>query len=61
MLSIFFPKKINDEWINFNDEDHETYLWRLGNLTLLGQEYNNRAKNKGFDKRKKSIRNLKLK
>ena len=46
------PKKINDEWINFNDDDHETYLWRLGNLTLLGQEYNNKAKNKGFDKKK---------
>ena len=55
MLNIFSPKKINDEWINFNDEDHETYLWRLGNLTLLGQEYNNRAKNKGFDKKERNL------
>ena len=55
------PKKINDEWINFNDEDHETYLWRLGNLTLLGQEYNNRAKNKGFDKKKEIYKRSEIK
>ena len=55
------PKKINDEWINFNDEDHETYLWRLGNLTLLGQEYNNRAKNKGFDKKKEIYKKSEIK
>ena len=55
------PKKINDEWINFNDEDHETYLWCLGNLTLLGQEYNNRAKNKGFDKKKEIYKKSEIK
>ena len=55
------PQKINDEWINFNDEDHETYLWRLGNLTLLGQEYNNRAKNKGFDKKKEIYKKSEIK
>lgn len=55
------PKKINEDWINFNDEDHETYLWRLGNLTLLGQEYNNRAKNKGFDKKKEIYKKSEIK
>ena len=55
------PKKINDEWINFNDDEHETYLWRLGNLTLLGQEYNNRAKNKGFDKKKEIYKKSEIK
>lgn len=55
------PKKINDEWINFNAEDHETYLWRIGNLTLLGQEYNNRAKNKGFDKKKEIYKKSEIK
>lgn len=54
-------KKINEDWINFNDEDHETYLWRLGNLTLLGQEYNNRAKNKGFDKKKEIYKKSEIK
>ena len=55
------PKKINEDWINFNDEDHETYLWRLGNLTLLGQEYNNRAKNKGFYKKKQIYKKSEIK
>ena len=55
------PKKINEDWINFNDEDHETYLWRLGNLTLLGQEYNNKAKNKGFDKKKEIYKKSEIK
>lgn len=55
------PKKINEDWINFNDEGHETYLWRLGNLTLLGQEYNNRAKNKGFDKKKEIYKKSEIK
>ena len=55
------PNKINEDWINFNDEDHETYLWRLGNLTLLGQEYNNRAKNKGFDKKKEIYKKSEIK
>lgn len=55
------PKKINEDWINFNDEDNETYLWRLGNLTLLGQEYNNRAKNKGFDKKKEIYKKSEIK
>ena len=55
------PKKINEDWINFNDEDHETYLWRLGNLTLLGQEYNNRAKNKCFDKKKEIYKKSEIK
>ena len=55
------PKKINDEWINFNDDEHETYLWRLGNLTLLGQENNNRAKNKGFDKKKEIYKKSEIK
>lgn len=55
------PKKINEDWINFNNEDHETYLWRLGNLTLLGQEYNNRAKNKGFDKKKEIYKKSEIK
>ena len=40
------------EWKAFSEEDHSEYLWRLGNLTLLGQEYNNKAKNKEFNDKK---------
>lgn len=39
------------KWTNISDEDHETYLWRLGNLTLLGNEYNRSASNKAFDEK----------
>lgn len=56
------PQRItNGEWINFNKDEHETYLWRLGNLTLLGQEYNNKAKNKEFDKKKKIYKESQIK
>lgn len=62
------PKNIN-EW-NVSKEDHQKYLNRLGNLTLLGQEYNKNASNKNFEMKKeiysqstiqmtKSLENLK--
>ncbi|WP_270231306.1 DUF262 domain-containing protein [Lactococcus formosensis] len=48
------PKKIKSgEWNEFKENDHSEYLWRLGNLTLLGQEYNIKAKNKEFLEKKK--------
>lgn len=48
------PKKINhaDEW-NIDAEQHENYINRFGNLTLLGQEYNRSAVNKDFESKKK--------
>lgn len=44
------PKKIQ-YWDMSNDE-HSEYLWRLGNLTLLGHEYNRKATNREFDYKK---------
>ena len=38
-----------DKW-NVPEDIHDEYLWRLGNLTLLGQEYNKKATNSTFDK-----------
>ena len=35
-----------------SDELHQAYLWRLGNLTLLGKEYNRINSNKEFDDKK---------
>lgn len=47
------PKKRSaDDWKQFSDEEANDLLWRLGNLTLLGQEYNQKASNKAFDKKK---------
>lgn len=38
---------------NVEKEIHEDYLWRLGNLTLLGCEYNKSISNKVFEEKKK--------
>lgn len=35
-----------------DEEDKEEYLWRLGNLTLLGKEYNQKITNHTFDIKK---------
>ncbi|HAK1354462.1 TPA: HNH endonuclease, partial [Listeria monocytogenes] len=32
--------------------DHGEYLWKLGNLTLLGGEYNKKSTNKIFNEKK---------
>ena len=44
------------EWNEFIEEDKSEFLWRIGNLTLLGNEYNKRATNSDFT-RKKEIYN----
>ena len=42
-----------------NSDDHEEYLWRLGNLTLLGAEYNVKNSRKLFELKKICIVNQK--
>nr|WP_263327085.1 DUF262 domain-containing HNH endonuclease family protein [Neobacillus sp. Marseille-Q6967] len=49
-LEHIMPKKTG-EW-NIDDETHQKYLNRLGNLTLLGQEFNTSIQNKPFDLKK---------
>lgn len=44
------PVKAND-W-DILKEDHGEYLWKLGNLTLLGGEYNKKSTNKVFNEKK---------
>ncbi|PZF88726.1 DUF262 domain-containing protein [Listeria ivanovii] len=44
------PVKAND-W-DILKEDHGEYLWKLGNLTLLGEEYNKKSTNKVFNEKK---------
>ncbi len=44
------PVKAND-W-DIIKEDHGEYLWKLGNLTLLGGEYNKKSTNKVFNEKK---------
>ena len=46
------PKKISDaEMSLLAKNEQEALVNRFGNLTLLGQEYNCRANNKGFKER----------
>jgi hypothetical protein len=50
-----FPKTPNEEWLHAFEAsgNEESYLARLGNLTLLGQKLNKQLSNKPFkDKRK---------
>ena len=42
----------NSKW-EISEKDHTDYLWRLGNLTLLGANFNKRNSNKKFSEKKK--------
>lgn len=44
------PENI-EKW-NISKEDHEAYLWRLGNLTLLAAKINRTISNKPFSEKK---------
>lgn len=43
--------KSKGKW-NISDDEHQEYLWRIGNLTLLGSEYNKKNSNKIFEEKK---------
>lgn len=42
----------NSKW-EVSEKDHTDYLWRLGNLTLLGANFNKRNSNKKLSEKKK--------
>lgn len=48
------------EW-KISKEDHETYKNRIGNLTLLGSEFNKKASNGVFEKKKEIYMKSKIK
>lgn len=52
------PQKIG-EW-KISKDDHEEYLWRMGNLTLLGSEYNKKNSNKLFEDKKEMYSKSKI-
>ncbi len=52
------PQKIGD-W-KVSKDDHQEYLWRIGNLTLLGCEYNKKNSNKLFDDKKEMYSKSKI-
>ncbi|WP_225230081.1 DUF262 domain-containing protein [Ureibacillus galli] len=57
-LEHIMPKKIGD-W-KVHEDVHQKYLNRLGNLTLLADEYNKSIKNKVFEKKKEVYKNSKI-
>lgn len=50
-LEHIFPINAGSEWPNRNNL--LPYVWRIGNLTVLGEKLNNDAKNKGFSAKSK--------
>lgn len=47
-------------WTHISDEDHDAYLWRLGNLTLLNSNVNIGISNNKFDDKKKHYTDSKI-
>lgn len=50
----------DDKQWNVSKEDHETYLWRLGNLALLSGPINISISNKPFDQKKSGYQSSKI-
>jgi len=48
------PQMQSMAWMHILEKDHETYLHVLGNLTITG--YNSELSNKGFDEKKRIIK-----
>jgi len=56
------PENPTGDWLNeFEGEDIENYIYRLGNLTLLESSKNRDLGNKNFDEKKYVYRNSKFK
>lgn len=47
-------------WQSISEEDHDSYLWKLGNLTLLSRSINISASNSDFDTKKQIYINSKI-
>lgn len=43
------PENPEDGWDQFSDNDHEQFVYRLGNMILLNEKANRELKNKPFD------------
>lgn len=50
-LEHILPKKLNDQWAEFDEDEHKLYFKRLGNMTILNSRKNSRIGNKSFDEK----------
>jgi uncharacterized protein with ParB-like and HNH nuclease domain len=48
-LEHILPKKLNDAWSEFDEDEHKLFFKRLGNLTILNSRKNSRIGNKSFE------------
>lgn len=52
-LEHILPKKSDEHWKHFSEDEHRAYLHRLGNLTLMDKDKNGGIQGKGYDSKKK--------
>lgn len=49
------PEFPENDWSQFNDRDHEAFVYRIGNMTLMNTTENRRLGNVGFDIKKETF------
>lgn len=55
-LEHIMPESINEGWNHISDSDHDQFLYRLGNMTILNSSVNKKSGNIGFDEKKKKYK-----
>ena len=59
-LEHILPKNPEDNWPNFNEEEVNTYVKRIGNLTLMKTKENNDFKSSAFSTKKEKYKESEL-
>lgn len=60
-LEHILPKKPENNYPSFNEEDHKEFLKRIGNLTIMSTKLNNKQKSVKFDTKKTTFENSDIK
>jgi hypothetical protein len=51
-LEHILPEHPEMEWLDFNESDHDKFVYRLGNMTLLHSGQNRDVGNKRYDEKR---------
>lgn len=49
------PESVQEAWDHIGDRDHEQFLYRLGNMTILNKSANREIGNKGFETKREAF------
>ncbi|NBC09175.1 MAG: DUF262 domain-containing protein [Bacteroidetes bacterium] len=49
------PESLQEAWDHIGDRDHEQFLYRLGNMTILNKSANREIGNKGFETKREAF------